>query len=174
MQQELKILKNGSNVYVAYENTGTPQECSMKGNLGHCWLTCNGYHCLLNCKTEHYKTISNSWIGTPIDRIYEIRQGKYDTTVKLKEIYNIIKNIKDFNGVSKCSPEDEFDSDIGNLFARNRLLSKYTKYKMIIARKISEEIIKDYEICRRISIAGYDPTIHDALASLGLSVKEYE
>lgn len=97
-----------------------------------------------------------------------------DTRIITKCVYNVIKNIKDFNGVSKCSPEDEFDSDIGNLFARNRLLSKYTKYKMIIARKISEEIMKDYEICRRISIVGYDPTIHDALASLGLSTKEYE
>lgn len=97
-----------------------------------------------------------------------------DTRIITKCVYNVIKNIKDFNGVSKCSPEDEFDSDIGNLFARNRLLSKYTKYKMIIARKISEEIIKDYEICRRISIVGYDPTIYDALASLGLSTKEYE
>ena len=97
-----------------------------------------------------------------------------DTRIITKCVYNVIKNIKDFNGVSKCSPEDEFNSDIGNLFARNRLLSKYTKYKMIIARKISEEIMKDYEICRRISIVGYDPTIHDALASLGLSAKEYE
>ena len=97
-----------------------------------------------------------------------------DTRIITKCVYNVIKNIKNFNGVSKCSPEDEFDSDIGNLFARNRLLSKYTKYKMIIARKISEEIMKDYEICRRISIAGYDPTVHDALASLGLSTKEYE
>ena len=97
-----------------------------------------------------------------------------DTRIITKCVYNVIKNIKNFNGVSKCSPEDEFDSDIGNLFARNRLLSKYTKYKMIIARKISEEIMKDYEICRRISIVGYDPTIHDALASLGLSTKEYE
>ena len=95
-----------------------------------------------------------------------------DTRIITKCVYNVIKNIKDFNGVSKCSPEDEFNSDIGNLFARNRLLSKYTKYKMIIARKISEEIMKDYEICRRISIVGYDPTIHDALASLGLSTKE--
>ena len=97
-----------------------------------------------------------------------------DTRIITKCVHNVIKNIKDFNGVSKCSPEDEFDSNIGNLFARNRLLSKYTKYKMIIARKISEEIMKDYEICRRISIVGYDPTIHDALASLGLSAKEYE
>ena len=95
-----------------------------------------------------------------------------DTRIITKCVYNVIKNIKDFNGVSKCSPEDEFNSDIGNLFARNRLLSKYTKYKMIIARKISEEIMKDYEICRRISIVGYDPTIHDALVSLGLSTKE--
>lgn len=100
MQQELKILKNGSNVYVAYENTGASQECSMKGNLGHCWLACNGYHCPLNCKTEHYKTISNSLIGTPIDRIYEIRPGKYDTTVKLKEIYNIIKNTQVADAIS--------------------------------------------------------------------------
>lgn len=75
-----------------------------------------------------------------------------DTRIITKCVYNVIKNIKDFNGVSKCSPEDEFDSDMGNLFARNRLLSKYTKYKMIIARKISEEIMKDYEICRRISV----------------------
>ena len=61
-----------------------------------------------------------------------------DTRIITKCVYNVIKNIKDFNGVSKCSPEDEFDSDIGNLFARNRLLSKYTNYKMISARKISE------------------------------------
>ena len=105
---------------------------------------------------------------------FNVKLPLVDTRIITKCVYNVIKNIKDFNGVSKCSPEDEFDSDIGNLFARNRLLSKYTKYKMIIARKISEEIMKDYEICRRISIVGYDPTIHDALASLGLSTKEYE
>ena len=105
---------------------------------------------------------------------FNVKLPLVDTRIITKCVYNVIKNIKDFNGVSKCSPEDEFNSDIGNLFARNRLLSKYTKYKMIIARKISEEIMKDYEICRRISIVGYDPTIHDAFASLGLSAKEYE
>lgn len=92
MQQELKILKNGSNVYVAYENTGTPQECSMKGNLGHCWLACNGYHCPLNCKDEHYRTIYNDVICSPIDRIQEITPSKSIMSVSFKELYDIIDN----------------------------------------------------------------------------------
>lgn len=97
-----------------------------------------------------------------------------DTRIITRCVYDVIKNINNFNGIAKCSPEDKYDRYVGNYFARNRLLNKYTKYKMIIARKISEEIMKDYETCRRISIVGYDPTIHDALASLGLSTKEYE
>ena len=75
-----------------------------------------------------------------------------DTRIITKCVYNVIKNIKDFNGVSKCSPEDEFDSDIGNHFAKQRLLAKYTKNKMIIAQKINKELMKDCKICKRISV----------------------
>lgn len=92
MQQELKILKYGGHIYIAEANTGKEQECCMEGNMGHCYLACHGCSCPLNCKDEHYRTIYNDVIGSPIDRIQEITPNKSIMGVSFKELYDIIDN----------------------------------------------------------------------------------
>ena len=92
MQQELKILKQGGWIYIAEKNTGKDQECCMEGNMGHCWLACNGMGCPLSCKEEHYRTIYNDSIGSPIDRIQEITPNKSIMSVSFKELYDIVDN----------------------------------------------------------------------------------
>lgn len=103
MREELKLLKQGDSIYIAEKNTGKDQECCMEGNMGHCWLACNGFHCPLKCKEEHYRTISNKFVGTPIDRILEITPNKSIMSVSFKELYDVIDNT---NVADACSYDE--------------------------------------------------------------------
>lgn len=76
-----------------------------------------------------------------------------DTRIIRQSVYDTIKNINNFNGIAKCSPEDKYSYKIGEYIAKERLLNKYIKYREVIACKIKKEIWKDYCTCVVISNA---------------------
>ena len=80
MNKILKLSKN--EYYEVLDNDGKICDyCSFCGNLGNCWLACNGYHCDIDNKKFIYKRIFD-----PYNRFY--------TDTLLKNILSIIEDTK--------------------------------------------------------------------------------
>lgn len=82
-----KVLKLSENEYYeVIDNDGKICDyCSFCGNLGNCWLACNGYHCDIDNKKFIYRRIRNPFTN-------------FDFKTKLTNILSIIKNseVNDF------------------------------------------------------------------------------
>ena len=49
-----------------------------------------------------------------------------------------------FYGEAKCHPDDEYSQALGQHIAGNRLLDKYLTIRARVARRLAEEVYKDY------------------------------
>lgn len=76
-----KVLKlSDDEYYEVIDNDGKICDyCSFCGNLGNCWLACNGLHCDIDRKKFIYRRISNPYTV-------------YDALTSLTNILDIVKN----------------------------------------------------------------------------------
>lgn len=87
MNKILKLSKN--EYYEVLDNDGKICDyCSFCGNLGNCWLACNGYHCDIDNKKFIYRRILD-----PYNRFY--------TDTLLKNILDIVKTTVVCNAISE-------------------------------------------------------------------------
>lgn len=110
----------GFGVSVEFDNNIEGHSCGGRGKEGHCW-------------SVSYKTIE---IDKPQDmkKIVIITNGK-ETLARLYDGKKVIKSAS-----AKCSPDDEFDFEIGAKIAFERLIGE----KPIEAPKLVIEIGKKY------------------------------
>lgn len=83
-----------------------------------------------------------------------------DNTQLQKKADVYLNQLRSLCGVAKCNPMDEFDEETGKKVARNKLLSKYSKFEKYMLQYIYEKSYKCHEeylrcIRKRMNLCDY-------------------